>query len=240
MVNKWHGLYKVLDTFDESELRAIRRRCDWCDALPPDKAKTNFAKRIRNQARKSVEDDEESFNSIMNEIRDSIRRGPHAPHTRIRHILENTEIGGKVLPGETDVSMQMYGALRNEFGEQFNVYREHSIDGFSSEFDIYVENTQVNECYLIESKIGTNIDTKGTYGQVVKYNKIIDEHTDMKRMKTYLFAVKKDSNEMWSEACRNPDMGLKDSYTIPGNLREEVEQEPRTHVIKRIINEEMV
>ncbi|QSW97654.1 hypothetical protein [Haloterrigena alkaliphila] len=242
MASPWHGLYRVLDTLDKSELRAIRRRCDWCEVDPPEKAKTAFSKRIRDSARSSVEDGDYSFEQIVRQIHDEVLRvSPYLPETRIRHILQKTSICGHHRPKEVMVSMQMYGALRNEFGDDYKVYREHRVhDHTRTQFDLYVEHVPSNSCYLIETKIAGNLPKNKVLGQVYKYNRILDEETEKDRVRTFLFVLADDEDEWWGKIAQDQDETLGDQFQLSRNLEEEVEKQPKTTVIKRVLDEELV
>jgi len=241
MSSPWHGLYRVLDTLDESELRAIRRRCDWCEVAPPGKAKTAFSKRIRDSAKSSVEDGEYSFEQIVRQIHDEVlRESPYLPETRIKHVLLQTPICGEERPRELMMSMQMYGALRNEFGDDYKVYREHRVhDHTRTEFDLYVEHTPTGKCYLIESKIAGNLSKDKVLGQVYKYNRILDEETEKDRIRTFLFVLADDDDEWWGKIAQGQDDTLGDQFNLSRNLEEEVEKQPKTTVIKRVLDENL-
>ncbi|SIS16546.1 hypothetical protein [Natronorubrum thiooxidans] len=241
MASPWHGLYRVLDTLDESELRAIRRRCDWCNVQSPEKAETEFSKRIRNSARTSVEDGDISFDQLVRQIHNEVLRGsPNLPETRIKHVLLQTPICGDERPRERLVSMQMYGALRNEFGDDYKVYREHSIhDHTRTKFDLYVEHTPTGKCYLIESKIAENLSKNKVLGQIYKYNRIIDEETEKDRVRTFLFILADDEDKWWGEIAQDPDKTLSDCFELSENLEEEVERQSKTKVVKRVLDEEL-
>ncbi|WP_226005980.1 hypothetical protein [Natrinema salinisoli] len=242
MASPWNGLYKVLDTLDESELRAIRRRCDWCEVESPGKAKTSFSKRIRDSVRSSVEDGDYSFDQIVRQIHSEVlREGPYLPETRIKHVLMDTSICGDERPREVMVSMQMYGALRNEFGDDYRVYREHSVhDHTRTQFDLYVEHIPTKRCYLIETKIAGNLSKNDVLGQVYKYNRILDEETDKDRVRTFLFVLADDEDKWWGEVAQDPDRTISDCFELSENLEEEVEKQSKTKVIKRVLDEELV
>lgn len=241
MPSPWHGLYRVLDTLSEEELRAIRRRCEWCDVQSPEKAETDFSKRIRNSAKNSVETGDFSFDQLVREIHDEVlREGPHLPKTRIRHVLKGTPICGDERPKEVMVSMQMYGALRNEFGDEYKVYREHRVhDHTRKKFDLYIEHAPSNRCYLVETKIAQNISKKKVMGQVYTYNRIIDEETEKDRVQTFVFVLADDEDEWWGEISQDPDKTLSDCFELKDNLEEEVESHSRTKVLKRVLDEEL-
>ncbi|ELY58297.1 hypothetical protein [Natronolimnohabitans innermongolicus] len=242
MASPWHGLYRVLDTLDKSELRAIRRRCDWCEVQPPEKAKTGFSKRIRNSAKKSVEDGDYTFEEIVRQIHDEIfRESPYLPETRIKHILKDTPVCGDERPREVMVSMQMYGALRNEFGNDYKVYREHRIhDHTRTRFDLYIEHVPSSRCWLIESKIAGNLSKNKVLGQIYKYNRLIDEETEKDRAQTFLFVLADDEDEWWGEIAQDSDRTLSDCFELSDNLEEEVEKQSKTKVIKRVLDEELI
>lgn len=241
MASPWHGLYRVLDTLDESELRAIRRRFDWCEVAPPEKAKTNFSKRIRDSAQNSVEDGDYTFEQIVRQIHEEIlRESPYLPRTRIKHVLKETPICGEERPREVLVSMQMYGALRNEFGNDYRVYREHRIhDHTRTKFDLYVEHMPTDKCYLIESKIAGNLSKNKVLGQIYKYNRIIDEETEKDRVRTFLFVLADDEDRWWGEIAQDSSKTLSDQFELSENLEEEVEKQSKTTVIKRVLDEEL-
>lgn len=239
MSDPWHGLYRVLNTLNVDELRAIRRRCDWCTAYPPEKAKTNFAKRIRDSARDDYKAGEISFDEVVKDIHDSIRLGPRQPTTRIRHVLEDTWIAGDVEPKEENTSRQLYGALRHEFGEDYRVYREHSVNGYRSKFDLFIENTANNKCYLIESKMAKNLDKNNVIGQIVKYNRLIDNKTDLDRRKTFLLVFENLDDEYWYEKQNNPEVAIRNHTEFSESLKEDVEEETRTEVVERFLEEDL-
>lgn len=240
MANPWYGLYRILDTLDESELRAIRRRCEWCTALSPDKAKTNFAERIRTSAKDDADAGEITFEEVVKDIHNSIRKGPNQPSTRIRHVLEITAIAGDDVPREVNASRQLYGALRNEFGDNYRVYREHSVNGYRAKFDLFIENTETKECFLIECKIEDNMDKKDVIGQIIRYNDIVDNETELDRIKTFLLVFVKNENKHWYDMRHDPEFSIQDCIKLPDGLEEELEQEPRTKVIPRLLEEDIL
>jgi len=240
MSNPWNGLYRILDVLDESELRAIRRRCDWCGAQPPGKAKTSFSMRIRDNAKRSVEKGEYSLDEVIKQIHNVIRVGGYTPETRIKHVLLKTQIYGQKRPSEENISKQMYGALRNEFGNKYDVYREYRLPEHQRyPFDLYIENTKTNKCYLIESKIAENISENKLLGQIHKYHQLINKTSNIDREKTFVFVIAEDDDEWWREIYLDPGKRLEDCFEYPENLESDIESYHRTQVVTRVLGEEV-
>ena len=224
----------MLRGLDQRELQAVRRKFDWCQIDPYD-GKKSYTKRLRDAIDRSVKSGDITYEKFMTELRDEVLlSGGFRTETRIKRVLKHVQLTaspiGKERKNEEWYSAQVYGALQNELGEEYNVYLEYEFDNYAHErVDLFIESTKGDKQYLIESKRVSSINgIAKVRGQLERYHDTIES-----RSGTFLFVVDRVKDEEYG-SINNVDLDQSNQSASTLEKLKNLEDElPQTTVVKR-------
>jgi hypothetical protein len=220
----------MLRGLDQFELRAIRRRCDWCNIEPFD-TKQSFTKRLRDSVDSAVDRDDLTYGEFMQVLRDDILPRPHRPVTQIREVLESIQLSetpiGRERKDEEWFSAQLFGALQAALGDDYAVYLEYELDEYRRDrADIYIEQSDGGG-FLIESKLATSLseNISATRGQLRRYHDTIDD-----RAHTFVFVVGHIEDDVYGRVD-DGQQPISEYTNIPSTFTD-LEELPKTTVVE--------
>lgn len=228
-------LLDLLNALTIEELEALHRRADWHDIGPYQNDKRDFARRLRDSAERAIDRDDMTCETLMRQIRDDvIRRGPYTTGTKIRKAIDRLTISRVAnrddVNDEQWVCAQLYGALHESLGDEYEVVQERPLSQFA--IDLYIGHQENDESYLIEAKRNERVrQGHGLVGQVKTYNDLLSN-----REHTFVLLLIDDEDLYWTmRDADNPQKQL-DEYTEgQKDVIERIEDLPKTTVLTKVL-----
>lgn len=213
-------LTQILRTLTVSELRSLRRT--YAPRVSKyDGNKDEFVRRLRNSLKRSMDDGEFSYGTLMAFIREEFQQdGPQRASTKIRHGLNELVISSNAGRADTTavregwICSEAYQVLRREFSD--SPYEIEQEAGFGrSNVDLLVTHEHENRNFVVEAKLaGSYSSRERLLSQLRRYRKKVPY-----LRRTYVLMVAEDDRDL-------PENKKSVAHTV-----EEAETEPDTEVI---------
>lgn len=170
---------QILDKLTVSELRNLRKQlCPRVNEYSGDKEQ--FAQRIRDSAKRSMQEGDLTYAKLFSVIRDTIEdNGPKHATTRIRNSIRNLEISENAQNADTTgvrekwISSELFQCLAKNLRETRYEVEQEARFGRSS-IDLLIGDGNRN--YIIELKLAGNASSRDKLpSQIAKYRKKVPD-----------------------------------------------------------------